>query len=97
MIVSQQVYWMKVLKSLVFDDMVEFEIGLATDWTPESFGADTHFLGASGAARLSSAAPRAVLGPQVLWRGPRSGRGVFWRVQHLVQHPTPKALLSSAP
>ena len=25
---------MKVLKSLVFDDMVEFEIGLATDWTP---------------------------------------------------------------
>ena len=27
----------------------------------ESFGADTHFLGASGAARLSSAAPRAVL------------------------------------
>ena len=62
-----------------------------------SFGVDTHFSGASGAARLSSAAPRAVLGPQVLWRGPRSGRGVFWRVQHLVQHPTPKALLSSAP
>ena len=25
---------MKVLKSLVFDDMVEFEIGRATDWTP---------------------------------------------------------------
>ena len=43
-----------------------------------SFGVDTHFSGASGAARLSSAAPRAVLGPQVLWRGPRSGRGVFW-------------------
>ena len=44
--------------------------------------APTHFfLGASGAARLSSAAPRAVLGPQVLWREPRSGRGVFWRVQ----------------
>ena len=37
-----------------------------------SFGVDTHFSGASGAARLSSAAPRAVLGPQVLWRGPRS-------------------------
>ena len=34
MIVSQKVYWMKVLKSLVFDDMVEFEIGQATDWTP---------------------------------------------------------------
>ena len=25
---------MKVLKSLVFDDMVEFEIGQAKDWTP---------------------------------------------------------------
>ena len=26
--------WKKVLKSLVLDDMVEFEIGLAKDWTP---------------------------------------------------------------
>ena len=29
---------MKVLKSLVFDDMVEFEIVRATDWTPGVVG-----------------------------------------------------------
>ena len=49
--------------------------------------ASTHTFRAPAAPRdspVSSAAPRAVLGPQVLWRGPRSGRGVFWRVQHPV-------------
>ena len=62
----------------------------AAEVTVQSFGADTHFLGASGAARLSSAAPRAVLGPQVLWRGRGAAAECFGESNTLYNTRRPK-------